>query len=109
MPVGHHAHHTSEFQNLKTALLAFQYYSRLLSLSACFFYRERKESFPETSQLESQDSLQLPRRNNKEKMNSEGSTNSSYSGVSFSREGDIVVLRIMETLAGDRDSDSDYK
>ena len=72
-----------------------------------FCYRERKQSFPETSRFESQDGLQLPRRNNKE--NSEGSTNSSYSGVSFSREGENVFLRTQETLAGDHGSDSDYK
>merc|ERR1719270_333371 len=69
--------------------------------------RERKQSFPETSRFESQDGLQLPRRNNKE--NSEGSTSSSYSGVSFSREGENVFLRTLETLAGDHGSDSDYK
>ena len=45
MPVGHHAHHTSEFQDLKTALLAFQYYSQLLSLSACFVIEKESKVF----------------------------------------------------------------
>ena len=45
MPVIHHAHHPSEFQDLKTAMLACQlvlYATRLLSLSACFTGNEGK-------------------------------------------------------------------
>ena len=69
-------------------------------------YRERKRSFPDTSQFKSPDSLQLPRKYNNEKMNSNGSimTNSSYSGVSFSKQGDDVFLRTLETSAEDQDS-----
>jgi len=73
---------------------------------ASFSARERKRSFPDTSQFKSPDSLQLPRKYNNEKMNSNGSimTNSSYSGVSFSKQGDDVFLRTLETSAEDQDS-----